>query len=80
MKSPYVDKVDFCVITLVDVDSLKKITKNRFYASKKLNYPLIRTLWRNYRDQGIPVKNWRETVNEFLWLQQIRVMLAKRLL
>jgi amidohydrolase len=40
-----------------------EITKNRFYASKKLNYPLIRTLWQNYKDLGAPVKDWKESVN-----------------
>jgi amidohydrolase len=40
-----------------------EITKNRFYASKKPNYPLIATLWQNYKDQGVELKDWRETVN-----------------
>ncbi len=39
-----------------------KIEKNRFYASKKLNYPLIRTLWENYKELGAPVKDWKESV------------------
>ncbi len=40
-----------------------EITKNRFYSSKKINYPLVRTLWQNYKDQGVPVKDWHDTVN-----------------
>jgi amidohydrolase len=39
-----------------------EIEKNRFYASKKLNYPLIRTLWENYKELGAPVKDWKESV------------------
>jgi len=39
-----------------------EITKNRFYASKKLNYPMVRTLWQNYKDLGAPVKDWKESV------------------
>jgi len=42
----------------VDVE----ITKGRFYASKKPNYPLIETLWQNYKDLGVEMKDWRETV------------------
>lgn len=41
-----------------------EITKGRFYASKKLNYPLIRTLWQNYSDLGAPVDDWKESVNK----------------
>jgi len=40
-----------------------EIEKGRFYSSKKLNYPLIRTLWQNYADLGAPVDNWEESVN-----------------
>jgi amidohydrolase len=40
-----------------------EISKGRFYASKKINYPMVRTLWQNYKDQGVPVKDWHETVN-----------------
>ena len=40
-----------------------EIEKKRFYASKKLNYPMIRTLWQNYKDLGAPVKDWKESVN-----------------
>ena len=40
-----------------------EITKNRFYSSKKINHPMVRTLWQNYKDQGVPVKDWHETVN-----------------
>ncbi len=40
-----------------------EITKGRFYSSKKLNYPMIRTLWQNYADLGAPVTDWEESVN-----------------
>ena len=40
-----------------------EITKGRFYSSKKLNYPMIRTLWQNYADLGAPVDDWQESVN-----------------
>ncbi len=40
-----------------------EITKGRFYSSKKLNYPIIRTLWQNYADLGAPVTDWEESVN-----------------
>jgi len=39
-----------------------EIDKHRFYASKKLNYPMVRTLWQNYKDLGAPVKDWKESV------------------
>ena len=39
-----------------------EITKNRFYASKKLNYPMVRTLWGNYKALDAPVKDWQESV------------------
>jgi amidohydrolase len=39
-----------------------EITKNRFYASKKLNYPLVQALWENYKELGAPVKDWKESV------------------
>jgi amidohydrolase len=40
-----------------------EIDKGRFYSSKKLNYPMIRTLWQNYVDLGAPVSNWEESAN-----------------
>lgn len=40
-----------------------EIIKGRFYSSKKLNYPMIRTLWQNYADLGAPVTDWEESVN-----------------
>ena len=43
----------------VDVE----IEKGRFYSSKKLNYPMIRTLWQNYVDLGAPVSDWEESAN-----------------
>ena len=40
-----------------------EIDKGRFYSSKKLNYPMIRTLWQNYADLGAPVSDWEESAN-----------------
>ena len=40
-----------------------EIDKGRFYSSKKLNYPMIRTLWQNYVDLGAPVSDWEESAN-----------------
>jgi metal-dependent amidase/aminoacylase/carboxypeptidase family protein len=37
------------------------LTKKRLYSSMKSNIPLIKTLWQNYYDQGVPVDDWRET-------------------
>ena len=44
----------------VEVD----ITKGKLYSSKKLNYPMVRTLWQNYKDLGAPVDDWKESVNK----------------
>ena len=38
------------------------VTKKRLYSSMKLNLPLVQTLWQNYKDQGVDVADWRETV------------------
>jgi len=40
-----------------------EIDKGKFYSSKKLNYPMIRTLWQNYVDLGAPVSDWEESAN-----------------
>ena len=40
-----------------------EIDKGRFYSSKKLNYPMIKTLWQNYVDLGAPVSGWEESAN-----------------
>jgi len=40
-----------------------EIDKGRFYSSKKLNYPMIKTLWQNYVDLGAPVGDWEESAN-----------------
>lgn len=39
-----------------------EVDKRRLYSSKKLNEPMIRTLWGNYRDLGAPVADWRESM------------------
>ncbi|MCW4050664.1 MAG: M20 family metallopeptidase [Candidatus Bathyarchaeota archaeon] len=38
-----------------------EITKNKFYASMKVNIPLVKALWQNYKDQGVPVRDWKES-------------------
>ncbi len=40
-----------------------EIEKGRFYSSKKLNYPMIKTLWQNYVDLGAPVNDWEKSAN-----------------
>ena len=40
-----------------------EIEKGRFYSSKKLNHPMIKTLWQNYVDLGAPVDDWEESIN-----------------
>jgi metal-dependent amidase/aminoacylase/carboxypeptidase family protein len=39
------------------------VTKKRLYSSMKLNLPLIQTLWQNYKDQGVDITDWKETVD-----------------
>jgi amidohydrolase len=41
-----------------------EISKGRLYSSKKLNFPMIKTLWRNYKDLGVPLGDWKESVNK----------------
>lgn len=38
------------------------VTKKRLYSSMKLNLPLVQTLWQSYKDQGVDIADWRETV------------------
>jgi metal-dependent amidase/aminoacylase/carboxypeptidase family protein len=38
-----------------------EITKRKGYRSKKLNIPLIKTLWGNYKELEAPVRDWKET-------------------
>ena len=58
-----VDKVERCAEGAahamgVDVE----ITKKKLYSSKKMNVPMIRTLWQNYVDLGAPVQDWHESM------------------
>jgi amidohydrolase len=39
-----------------------EITRKKLYSSKKINVPLVRTLWENYKALGAPVRDWRETI------------------
>ncbi len=39
-----------------------ELTKRKLYSSKKLNLPLIEVLWRNYAEQGVPMKDWNESI------------------
>ena len=39
-----------------------EITKRKGYKSKKLNIPLIKTLWGNYLELDAPVKDWKDSI------------------
>jgi len=39
-----------------------EVTKRKLYSSKKLNLPLVEVLWRNYAEQGVPMKDWKESI------------------
>jgi amidohydrolase len=41
-----------------------KIRKMKRYSSKRLNLPLIKILWQNYKDLGVPVKDWIESIRD----------------
>ncbi len=38
-----------------------EITKKKGYSGKKLNIPLVKALWQNYKDMGAPVIDWGES-------------------
>jgi amidohydrolase len=40
-----------------------EIDKRKLYSAKKLNIPLIKTLWNNYRELGAPVDDWEESIS-----------------
>jgi metal-dependent amidase/aminoacylase/carboxypeptidase family protein len=39
------------------------VTKRKGYSGKKVNEPLIETLWENYASLGVEMKHWRESVS-----------------
>ena len=39
-----------------------EVTRRKLYSSKKINVPLVRTLWGNYEALGAPVRDWRESI------------------
>ena len=40
------------------------IDKRKLYSAKKLNLPLIKVLWNNYRELGAPVLDWEESISK----------------
>lgn len=38
-----------------------EIVKNKFYGSMKVNIPLVKALWQNYKDLGAHVIDWKES-------------------
>ena len=40
-----------------------EIDKRKLYSAKKLNIPLIKTLWKNYKELGAPVDDWEESIS-----------------
>jgi amidohydrolase len=39
-----------------------EITKKKLYSSKKMNIPMIETLWQNYKDLDAPVDDWHDSI------------------
>ena len=39
-----------------------EVTRRKLYSSKKINVPLVKTLWGNYEALGAPVRDWRESI------------------
>jgi amidohydrolase len=39
-----------------------EVTRRKLYSSKKINVPLVRTLWGNYEALGAPVRDWKESI------------------
>jgi len=57
-----VDKVARCAEGAAHAIGVEvEIAKRKLYSSNKLNIPLIKTLWQNYKDLGAPVKDWQES-------------------
>jgi amidohydrolase len=59
-----VDKVEKCAEGAAMATGAKvTVTKKRLYSSMKLNLPLIKTLWQNYKDQVVDITDWKETID-----------------
>src|SRR4030042_1202576 len=57
-----VDKVGRCAEGAAHALGVEvEIAKRKLYSSNKLNIPMIKTLWQNYKDLGAPVKDWQES-------------------
>ncbi|MBD3207007.1 amidohydrolase [Candidatus Bathyarchaeota archaeon] len=59
------DKVARCAEGAAHAMGVKvDIEKRKLYSAKKLNIPLIKVLWNNYRELGAPVADWKESVSK----------------
>lgn len=59
-----VDKVGRCAEgAALAMGAKVKVTKRKLYSGKKINEPLVETLWKNYHSQGVEVKPWQESIN-----------------
>jgi amidohydrolase len=62
--SMMVDKVERCAEGAALATGAKvKVTKRKLYSSFKLNYPLVEALWKNYKEQGVEIDDWHDTVS-----------------
>ncbi len=58
-----VDKVARCAEGAAHAMGVEvEITRRKLYSSKKINVPMVRTLWGNYKALGAPVKDWKESI------------------
>jgi amidohydrolase len=58
-----VDKVENCAQgAALATGTQVKVNKKKLYSSKKLNIPLIRVLWKNYDELGLPLQDWKESI------------------
>jgi amidohydrolase len=58
-----VDKVARCAEGAAHAMGVEvEITKRKLYSSKKVNVPMVRTLWGNYNELGAPVRDWKESI------------------
>jgi amidohydrolase len=59
-----VDKVVRCAEGAAHAIGVEvEITKRKLYSSKKINVPMVRTLWENYKELGVSVKDWKKSIN-----------------
>jgi metal-dependent amidase/aminoacylase/carboxypeptidase family protein len=57
-----VDKVEKCAEGAAIATGAKvTVTKKKLYSGMKTNIPLVKVLWQNYADQGVPVDDWMKT-------------------